>query len=74
LFIGIEWVNDQKLKVADRKGAFEVANRMKQKGFLISNAGALGNIVKIRPPLVFKQEHADLFLTAFAEMLTEINR
>lgn len=74
LFIGIEWVNDQEQKVADRKGAFDVANRMKQKGFLISNAGALGNVVKIRPPLVFKREHADLFLNAFAEMLTEIKR
>ncbi|MBT3425094.1 MAG: aspartate aminotransferase family protein [Gammaproteobacteria bacterium] len=74
LFIGIEWVNDRERKVADRKGAFDVANRMKQKGFLISNAGALGNVVKIRPPLVFKQEHADLFLSAFAEMLTEIKR
>jgi 4-aminobutyrate aminotransferase-like enzyme len=74
LFIGLEWVSDRRLKIADRKGAFDVANRMKQKGFLISNAGALGNVVKIRPPLVFKMEHADLFLNAFAEMLTEIEK
>ncbi len=71
LFVGVEWVTDLESKTADRKGAFRVANKMKEKGFLLSNAGAQGNVIKIRPPLVFKQSHADLFLTAFAEMLTE---
>ena len=32
-----------------------------------SNAGALGNVLKIRPPLVFRKEHADEFLSAFTE-------
>ena len=69
LFIGVEWVSDKEEKTADRKGAVDVANRMKEKGFLLSNAGALGNVVKIRPPLVFEQQHADKFLEAFADML-----
>jgi 4-aminobutyrate aminotransferase-like enzyme len=73
LFVGIDWISDKVKKTADRAGAVDVANRMKEKGFLLSNAGALGNVVKIRPPLVFEQEHADEFLAAFAEMLTEIN-
>ncbi len=72
LFIGVEWVSDKVGKTADPDGAFDVANRMKDKGFLVSNAGALDNVVKIRPPLVFQQDHADAFLEAFAEMLTEI--
>jgi 4-aminobutyrate aminotransferase-like enzyme len=72
LFVGLEWVSDRNKKTPDRAGAVEVANKMKQKGFLLSNAGALGNIVKIRPPLVFQKEHADLFLTAFDEMLGEL--
>jgi 4-aminobutyrate aminotransferase-like enzyme len=72
LFMGIEWVSDKAGKTADPDGAFDVANRMKDKGFLVSNAGALDNVVKIRPPLVFQQDHADAFLEAFAEMLTEI--
>ena len=73
LFVGIDWISHKVKKTADRAGAVDVANRMKEKGFLLSNAGALGNVVKIRPPLVFEQEHADEFLAAFAEMLTEIN-
>ena len=72
LFLSVEWVKDRTGKVADSRGAIDVANRMKEKGFLVSNAGALDNVVKIRPPLVFGQDHADAFLAAFAEMLTEI--
>ena len=45
---------------------------MKDKGFLIGSAGALGNVLKIRPPLVFSREHADLFLTAFGEIVEDI--
>ena len=71
LFIGIEWVSDRAAKIPDSDGAAVIVNRLKEKGFLISNAGALGNVLKIRPPLVFKQEHADLFLSAFDEMIPE---
>jgi len=67
LFVAIEWVSDRANKAPDREGAIDVVNAMKDKGFLMSNAGSLGNVVKIRPPLVFAKEHADLFLTAFAE-------
>jgi 4-aminobutyrate aminotransferase-like enzyme len=72
LFVGVEWVSDKANKTPDREGAARVANIMKDKGFLLSNAGALGNVLKVLPPLVFQQEHADLFLTAFDEMLDEI--
>ena len=72
LFVRIERVSDGARKTADAGGAFDVANPMKEKGFLLSNAGALDNVVKIRPRLVFQQDHADAFLEAFAEILTEI--
>ena len=72
LFIGLEWVCDRYSKTPDRDGAVVYVNRLKDKGFLIGNAGALGNILKIRPPLVFTREHADLFLTAFEETMGEI--
>ncbi len=72
LFIGIEWVSDRAAKTPDSEGAVAVVNRLKEKGFLISNAGALRNVLKIRPPLVFKQEHADLFLTAFDEIIRDL--
>jgi 4-aminobutyrate aminotransferase-like enzyme len=69
LFTGIDWVSDRVKKTPDVKGAAEAANRLKDKGFLMTNMGALGNILKIRPPLVFAREHADLFLEALGEVL-----
>lgn len=67
LFIGIDWVSDRGAHTPDREGAAQVVNTLKDKGFLISNAGALGNVLKIRPPLAFRMEHAEEFLSAFAE-------
>ena len=72
LFVALEWVSSRENRTPDREGAVAVINAMKDKGFLMSNAGALGNVVKIRPPLVFGREHADLFLTAFAETMGEL--
>ena len=72
LFIGVEWVQDRAAKKPDRAGAVSVVNAMKDKGFLIGNAGAFGNVVKIRPPLVFSSVDAAAFLTAFEETLGEL--
>lgn len=73
LFISLEWVSDRAAKTADRERAAEVVNRLKDKGFLVSTDGALCNLIKIRPPLVFQQEHADLFLSAFEEILGDLD-
>ncbi|MCY3811593.1 MAG: aspartate aminotransferase family protein [Gammaproteobacteria bacterium] len=72
LFIGIEWVEDRVGKAPDRAGAIAVVNALKDKGFLIGNAGAFGNVVKIRPPLVFSADDAAAFLDAFEETLDDL--
>lgn len=72
LFIGIEWVEDRADKAPDRAGAIAVVNALKDKGFLIGNAGAFGNVVKIRPPLVFSADNATAFLDAFEETLDDL--
>lgn len=72
LFLGIEWVSDRDRKKADVDGVVAVVNRLKDRGFLTSNAGALRNVLKIRPPLCFSREHADGFLDAFEETLREL--
>lgn len=73
LFVGIEWVNPADAGSPDRDGAVDVVNRLKDKGFLTSNAGVFGNVVKIRPPLVFSRAHADEFVAAFFDCLDEID-
>jgi 4-aminobutyrate aminotransferase-like enzyme len=45
---------------------------MKAAGFLLSNAGALNNVIKIRPPLVFSMDDAEATVAAFGECLAAL--
>jgi 4-aminobutyrate aminotransferase-like enzyme len=72
LFIGIEMVKDGLSKKPDPDRADTLANRLKEKGLLVSTDGKFDNILKIRPPLVFSFKHAAKFLTAFDETMEEI--
>lgn len=69
LFIGIEWVESRQGKQPDSAGAVRIVNALKERGYLISNAGAHGNVLKLRPPLVFTREDGEGFLEAFNETL-----
>lgn len=73
LFLAVEWVADKASKRPDREGAVAVINALKDRGFLTGNAGAHGNVVKIRPPLVFQKAHADAFLTAFEDTIKSLH-
>ena len=72
LFLGIDWVQDRDTREPDRRGAEDIVERMKEKGYLISNAGRFRNVLKIRPPLVFTEEHADELFAALTETLEEV--
>ena len=56
----------------DRAGVGTVVNRLKDKGFLAGSAGSLGNVLKLRPPLVFSKRDADTFANALAETMQEL--
>jgi 4-aminobutyrate aminotransferase-like enzyme len=73
LFIGVEMVKPGAAQEPDEKRTVEVVNKLKDKGFLTSNAGAFRNVVKIRPPLVFTQAHAEEFLKAFDETIATLD-
>jgi 4-aminobutyrate aminotransferase-like enzyme len=47
-----------------------VVNAMRQRRVLISVCGHHGNVLKIRPPLVFSGSDVDWFCTEFAGVLT----
>lgn len=70
LFLGVEMVKPD--GSADVDLTVDVVNRLKDKGFLTSNAGIFRNVVKIRPPLVFRMEHANEFLGAWDEVIREV--
>jgi 4-aminobutyrate aminotransferase-like enzyme len=73
LFIGVEMVKGGSALEPDTDRAIEIVNKLKDRGFLTSNAGAFRNVVKIRPPLVFGQQDADEFLTAFDATIAGID-
>jgi 4-aminobutyrate aminotransferase-like enzyme len=73
LFIGVEMVKDKDSREPDAPAANLLANRLKDRGFLVSYAGKFNNVLKIRPPLVFSQENADEFLGAFDECMGEMS-
>ena len=69
LFIGIDWVHPGTTD-PDAEGADRMVEGLKARGMLVGTDGPHDNVVKIRPPLVFEQQHADLFLGAFTEALS----
>lgn len=71
LFIGVDWVTPGTTE-PDVPGAAAMVEALKDRGMLISKAGQHGNVLKLRPPLVFEQEHADLFLAAFSDALAAV--
>lgn len=73
LFLAIDWVIDTASKEPDRDSAVLLVNALVDYGFLIGNAGAFGNVLKIRPPLVFTRHHADAFLDSFKSVLNDFN-
>ena len=71
LFIGFELVTDPDLRTPATEQASRFANRMKEKGILMSTDGPFNNVLKIKPPMVFSIQDADLLLECTREVLQE---
>jgi 4-aminobutyrate aminotransferase-like enzyme len=48
-----------------------LVNTMRERAVLIGSTDPAGNVLKIRPPLVFAREHADMLLTTLDEALPD---
>jgi 4-aminobutyrate aminotransferase-like enzyme len=70
LFLSVELIRDS--KQPDAELTITLADRLKDKGFLVSYSGKYENVLKIRPPLVFSLANADEFLGAFDACMEEI--
>ena len=64
LFLSVDLVSDRRLKSPDAKLAHKIANMMKDEAVLLSTHGRYGNVLKIRPPMVFREGNADQLLEA----------
>ena len=72
LFIGAELVTDREKKTPAIPQTKSVVNRMKDRGVLLSNIGVYDNVLKMRPPLPFSKDNADLLLTTLDEVLANL--
>jgi len=67
LYLGVEVLDDAGLP--DRAGAKGIVNAMRERRVLISVCGGDGNVLKIRPPLVFSMADVDRFVAEFGGVL-----
>ena len=71
LFVGIELVLDRETLAPATAQTSYIANRMRERGILLSTDGPFHNVLKIKPPLVFTQANADFLIATLDEILVE---
>ena len=71
LFLGIDLVLDRETRQAAPFQASYVVNRLRDRGILAGTDGPHHNVIKLRPPLVFSEADADLFVKTLDAILRE---
>jgi 4-aminobutyrate aminotransferase-like enzyme/Ser/Thr protein kinase RdoA (MazF antagonist) len=71
LFLGIDLVLDRETREAAPLQASYVVNRLRDCGILAGTDGPHHNVIKLRPPLVFSESDADLFVKTLDAILQE---
>lgn len=71
LFTGIEVVRPG-AKEADRPFAVSLIEKLRENHVLISLCGPYGNVLKVRPPLVFDDSDLDMFASALEASLSQL--
>jgi 4-aminobutyrate aminotransferase-like enzyme len=72
LFFAVELVSDRGTKAPATAETKQLVNRMRERGVLISRIGVHDNILKIRPPMPFSRQHADLLVGTLDETLASL--
>lgn len=71
LFLGIDLVRDRDTREPAAPQADYVVNRLRTRGILAGTDGPHHNVIKLRPPLIFSESDADLFVTTLESILQE---
>jgi 4-aminobutyrate aminotransferase-like enzyme len=72
LFFAVELVRNTRTKVPAPAETKRLVNLMRERGVLISRIGMHDNILKIRPPMPFSKQHADLLVDTLDEALASL--
>jgi 4-aminobutyrate aminotransferase-like enzyme/Ser/Thr protein kinase RdoA (MazF antagonist) len=71
LFLGLDLVLDRETREAAPLQASYIVNRLRDCGILTGTDGPYHNVIKLRPPLVFSEADADLFVSTLDSILDE---
>jgi 4-aminobutyrate aminotransferase-like enzyme/Ser/Thr protein kinase RdoA (MazF antagonist) len=71
LFLGIDLVNDRETRTPAPDQATYITNRLRDRGILTGTDGPHHNVLKLRPPLIFTKQDADLFSATLDSILAE---
>jgi 4-aminobutyrate aminotransferase-like enzyme len=69
LFLGVELVKDRETLEPAAAEASDVVNRMRERGILLGTDGPFANVLKIRPPMPFTREDAELVVATLDDVL-----
>ena len=70
LIFGAEFVLDDAMTPATDI-VTDIVERMVERGFILNRIGRAGNTLKIRPPMPFSIENADMLMDALQDVLAE---
>jgi 4-aminobutyrate aminotransferase-like enzyme len=68
-YLGVELVRNRHTMEPAAHEANEIINRMREAGVLIGTDGPLHNVLKIRPPMPFNNEDADMLVTSLDDAM-----
>jgi 4-aminobutyrate aminotransferase-like enzyme len=72
LFFAVDLVTDRSAKTPATAETKRLVNRMCERGVLLSRIGPHDNILKIRPPMPFARQHADLLVDTLDQALSSL--
>jgi 4-aminobutyrate aminotransferase-like enzyme len=71
LFLGVDLVLDRDSRAPATQQADYVVNRLRERGVLAGTDGPGHNVIKLRPPLIFSEADAHLFVEMLDSVLQE---
>lgn len=69
LYLGVELVRNRETQEPADEEALAISERMKDKGVIVYPTGAHGNVLKIKPPMIFGPGHVDVFVEVLDSVL-----
>ena len=72
MLTGVEFVTDRDARTPATGETARLLELMRQRQVLVGSEGRDANILKLRPSLVFRHEHVDLFVEALDGALSEL--